>query len=199
MRKLEITGVVLAGGESRRMGRNKALLEIEGRSLLERSLDVLNRVFREVIISSRDSEIYAGLSFPVIEDRVKGRGPLGGLYSVLPAAKYDYVFLAACDMPFLNEEVIRYLYRKVEDYDAVVPQVLDTLHPLHAYYHKRIFDLVEQNIRRERLKIRDILSECRTKYVSFGEEYARTFVNLNSPQDWENFRDKWSNNLKKPE
>jgi len=190
MRKLEITGVVLAGGESRRMGKNKALLEIEGRSLIERSLDVLNKVCREVLISSKDSEIYDGLGCPVILDRIKDKGPLGGLYSVLPAAKYDYVFIAACDMPFLNEEVIRFLYREIENYDAVVPQALEVLHPLHAYYHKRIVELVEQNILKERLKIREILKLCRTKYVRLGEEYARAFINLNTPQDWENLGDR---------
>lgn len=179
--KLPVTGVLLVGGESRRMGTNKAFLKIGESTLGERSLAVLNNVCQEVIISSRQAQPYESFGYPIIIDRIIDKGPLGGLYSILTEAKHDYVFVVACDMPLLNEEGIRSLYEQVEDYDALVPRALGRLHPLHAFYHKRILALVEQNILQERLRITEVLNECRAKIVQIEEN----LMNVNTPYDWE--------------
>lgn len=192
--KLGITGVLLTGGESRRMGRNKALLEIDGKPLVERSLEVLAGICSEVLISSREADSYTGYGYKVIPDRIKGKGPLGGLYSVLPQAGNEYLFLAACDMPLLNEQAIAYLYRELGDFDAIVPSVLGRIHPLHAYYHRRILPLVEKNIQQEKLRLAGLLDACRTKIVKLDEALKdsghrelleRSFWNVNTPEEWE--------------
>ena len=176
------------------MGENKAFLKIGDTMLCERSLNVLNDVCQEVVISSRQAEAYEIFGFPVITDRINGKGPLGGLYSILKEAKHEYVFIVACDMPFLSEEGIRSLYGQLEDYDALVPRALGRLHPLHAFYHKRILALVEQNILREKLRLTEILNGCRAKIVEIDNNLEgsinrtikkENLMNVNTPSEWE--------------
>lgn len=193
-KKLEITGVLFAGGESKRMGQNKAFLEIGGKPLLERNLEVLDSICSEVLISCREPEQYSGYGYQAVADQIKGKGPMGGMYSVLPVAKYDYVFVAACDMPFLNSEAIAYIYEQIEDYKLVLPYVRDRLHPLHAFYHKKVFKVVEKRIKEDKLRLFDIADECRHKIVNISEEMEgsmlkemieESFLNVNTPQEWE--------------
>lgn len=192
--KLTITGVLLTGGESRRMGTNKALLEFGGRTLIEKNLDVLSQICSEVLISSRDEELYNGYGYEVVTDAIKGKGPLGGIYTVLQKAQYELLFLAACDMPFLNKDAIRILYKEIGDFDAVVPHVAGRLHPLHALYHKRLALLVEEKIQGDKLRLTDVLSECRTKVfkldssqeISQKRLIERSVLNANTPEEWEN-------------
>lgn len=184
--KLKITGILLAGGKSSRMGSNKAFLELNGRTLAERSLKVLEDIFEEVLISSNQPELYLRYNYPVVTDIIPGKGPLGGLYSSLKAAKYDYVFLAACDMPFLNKEGICFLAEKLDDYDIVIPYALSRLHPLHAFYSRRILDLVERNLKNERLRIVELLPECRSNVVRVEPALrGEIFMNVNTPEEWE--------------
>ncbi|MGI6450228.1 MAG: molybdenum cofactor guanylyltransferase [Desulfitobacteriia bacterium] len=192
--KLAVTGVLLVGGESRRMGQNKAFLELGGQKLLERSLEVLNGVCGEVLISSRETELYSGYGYKVIKDKIKGQGPLAGLYSVLQAAKFEDLFLAACDMPFLNEKAIRAIYPELADYDAAVPYALGRLHPLHAYYRRSILPLAEKNLQAGKLRLTDLFGICRTKIVRMEELFPgdsaqelieRSFLNVNTPDEWE--------------
>lgn len=191
--KLEITGVLLVGGESRRMGRNKALLEAGGRTLIERNLDVLSGTCEEVLISSRDPNLYTGYGYKVVEDIIKGKGPLGGIYSVLQEAKYDNLFLAACDMPFLNQKAIACLYKELGDYEAVVPCISGKIHPLHAFYHRSILPLVKKNIQESKLKLTELLELSRTKIVYPDESLKdhpdrrileQSFWNVNTPEEW---------------
>ena len=181
--RLPVTGVLLVGGESRRMGKNKAFLMVEGQPLVERSLRVLANVCQEVVISCRSPEQYENLGYPVVVDKVKGKGPLGGIYSVLTEAKFDSIFVMACDMPFVNEDGMRNLYELVEDYDAVIPSTDGKLHPLYAFYHKRILSLVKQNIEKERLKLTLTLDECRTRIVENINNF--NLINLNTPEDYQ--------------
>lgn len=191
--KLEITGVLLTGGESRRMGQNKALLEINGKSLIQKNLDVLKNICSEVIISSRDEKLYHGYGYPVIPDVLKGKGPLGGLYSVLQKANYEKVFLVGCDMPFINEEAIRWLFQELEDFDTVVPYIDGKMHPLHAFYHRRIMPVIEEKLYNDKLRLADVLDECQTKVVdcdkildlTLKKELEKSVMNINTPEEWQ--------------
>lgn len=197
--KLKITGVLLVGGESRRMGRNKAFLEIAGKPLFKRNMEVLAGICDEVIISCRDTEQYQGLGYRVVPDRIKNKGPLAGLYSVLPLAKYDYIFMAACDMPLLNQQAIDYVYNQIEDYPLVYPYVWDRLHPLHAFYHKSILPVVEKHLLEDQLSLLDLPKDCRTKTPRISEQLAgdplkeiieQSFLNVNTPQEWDRINEK---------
>lgn len=191
--KLPVTGALLVGGESRRMGEDKAFLSAGGKTLIERGLEVLADVCQEVVISCRIPELYHIYGYPVIVDKVIGKGPLGGIYSVLAEARHDLVFVMACDMPLADGDGIRFLYEKVADFDAVVPKTGDKFHPLYALYHRRILSKVEHNLHQEKLKIIQVLNECRIKGVEIDDISdregslnirAENLMNVNTPEDY---------------
>lgn len=192
--KLEITGILLVGGESRRMGSNKALLEIGGQPLIKRNLEVLASVCAQVLISSREVELYSGYGYEVIPDIIKGKGPLVGLYSALYQAKYEYAFLAACDMPLINPQAISLTYERIDNFDAVVPYAHGKLHPLHAVYHKRTLPIIEADIKKDKIKVIDVLNDFRTKVLRIEEEnfgpeekvaIEQSLLNTNTPEEWQ--------------
>jgi len=118
-----VTGVILAGGKSSRFGANKAFAEVNGRQLIRRVTDIMGSVFEELIIITNDPGEYSSLGLPMHEDLIKGLGPLGGIYTGLEKMPERLGFFVACDMPFLNEDLIRYITEKMDDdLDAVVPR-----------------------------------------------------------------------------
>jgi len=171
------------------MNKNKAFLEMEGKPLVERSLSVLQSVFEEVLISSNKPELYVPYQVPVILDEILGRGPLEGLYQGLKAATYDEVFFVACDMPFLNPALIRYLSSQISTYDMVIPQLSAGLHPLHAVYHRRCLPAIKHNLEAGYLKIIDFYPSCSVRYVQETDlqqfsDLSKAFCNVNTPDDW---------------
>lgn len=187
--KLNATGILLAGGKNSRMKKNKAFLELEGQPLVERSLAVLQAVFAEVLISSNNPELYSRYNVPVIQDEILDRGPLEGLYQGLKAASYDEVFFVACDMPFLEAELIRLLAKWVPKYDIVVPRLQSRTHPLHAFYHRRCLPAIKRNLEAGCLKVSDFCQACSVRYVEETELQAfdnlsKVFCNVNTPEDW---------------
>ena len=202
--KLACTGVLLVGGESRRMGTNKAFLKIEGQTLLERNLQVLDKVCAEVFISCRESTMYQDYGFKTIPDLIKGQGPMAGLYAALQQAKYDYMFIAACDMPFLNAEAIICLHGFCEDYDIVLPSVSGKIHTLHAFYHKRILPFIEMDLKANMLSINRAifggsLNELKKRVIAIEKEivdprmqsiFIKSVANVNTPQEWESMVEK---------
>jgi len=186
---LKATGILLAGGKSSRMKKNKAFLELEGKPLVERSLAVLKTVFSEVLISSNKPELYTGYGVPIILDEVLGRGPLEGLYQGLKVATYDEVFFVACDMPFLRAELIHFLSSWSPEYEVVVPHLQSGLHPLHAFYHRRCLPTIKSNLEAGRLKIIDFYPTCSVRHVGETEleafsDLSKVFCNVNTPEDW---------------
>lgn len=171
------------------MKRNKAFLEIDGKPLVERSLEVLQTVFSEVIVSSNEPKLFSRYGVPIIQDEVLDRGPLEGLYQGLKTATYDEVFFVACDMPFLRSDVIRFLAKWIPEYDAVVPKLRSGLHPLHAFYHRRCLPSIKNNLEAGRLKIIDFYPACSVRYVEETEleifsDLKDVFCNVNTPEEW---------------
>ncbi|MHB1652816.1 MAG: molybdenum cofactor guanylyltransferase [Desulfitobacteriaceae bacterium] len=186
---LPATGVLLAGGKNSRMQRNKALLELDGRPLVAWSLDILQSIFKEVLISSNEPELYKEYNVPVVRDQDLGKGPLAGLQVGLKAASHDTVFFVACDMPFLQSGPIRHLWRWTGVFDVVLPRGAFGPHPLHAYYHRRCLPFIEENLQAERLKIIDFYPQCKVKYVEEEElkrfgDVAKILSNVNTPEEW---------------
>lgn len=187
--KLNATGIILAGGKNSRMKKNKAFLELDGQPLVERSLAVLQVAFAEVLISSNNPELYARYNVPVIQDQTLNRGPLEGLHQGLKAASHDVVFFVACDMPFLNAELIRLLAKWVPEYDIVVPRLQSGIEPLHAFYHRRCLPTIEKNLEEGLLKVRALFQTCSVRYVEEAElqafsELSKAVCNVNTPDEW---------------
>lgn len=175
------------------MNENKAFLKLEGKPLVERSLAVLQTLFAEVLISSNEPGLYADYEVPIIQDEVLDRGPLEGLYQGLKTAAYDQVFFVACDMPFLDTDLIRLLAKWIPDYDVVIPRLESGpeagLHPLHAFYHRRCLPAIIKNREAGSLKIRNFFRSCSVKYVGEIElqnfhNLSKALSNINTMEDW---------------
>jgi molybdopterin-guanine dinucleotide biosynthesis protein A len=185
----------MAGGESRRMGGvNKALLEVGGSRIVERAASALCHVFPEVLLITNSPDDFQFLGLPMFKDLVPGRGSLGGLYTGLSACKGDYGFLAACDMPFLSEDVIRNMLNMVEGFDVVVPRISGWLEPLHAIYSRGCLPYIEELFQHEDLKILNFFDKAKVREVSEKElrlfdPELRFIMNLNTPEDLQRARD----------
>ncbi|AGA68698.1 molybdopterin-guanine dinucleotide biosynthesis protein A [Desulfitobacterium dichloroeliminans LMG P-21439] len=185
---LPMTGIILAGGKSSRMGCNKAFIEWDGVPLIERSLAIFHRVFSEVVISSNHPELYANYDVQVIKDNYPNQGPLGGLEACLRVAHYDYTFFAACDMPLLNSDVIRFMAEEIDGKDILAPEIAGGFYPLHAYYHKSCLTVFEKQLLAHRLSLRDIFRLCSVHYLTEEDfkdfpEIQRYLSSVNTPQE----------------
>lgn len=185
----EISGVILAGGRSRRMGRNKASLAVRQWSLLDIMIDKMKSVFQQVMLSgSRASEYNTGL--PVLDDLYPGCGPLAGIHAALKQTGRG-VFVIGCDMPLVPTALIRYICSH-HDADIVVPRLGDYLEPLCAVYYQNCLPWIEQALDRGQYKITRFFPQVRVKYVT-AEEISRfappeeAFFNINTPEDWARF------------
>lgn len=177
-------GFVLAGGGSTRMGRDKAFLPLEGSTLIEQiAARVLHATGAVTLVGPR--EPYRRLGYPMIEDRVKGCGPLGGVYSALSITQADWNLILACDMPGITTDLLETLLRTAEatGSDCVVPETAAGLHPLCAVYHRRCRDLAGAAIARNALKMHDFVSSLRG--VKWPISDASLLANTNTPEEWE--------------
>jgi molybdopterin-guanine dinucleotide biosynthesis protein A len=193
-RPARASGVVLAGGESRRLGRNKALLRIGGQTLIERVVDCVAPMSAEVVVVVASPSQGAELPLPpgvrVVTDRYPGCGSLGGIYTGLDASREPWVLLVACDMPFLNPRLLRRLMAMRRGVDAVVPRLGGQPEPLHAVYSKTCLEPMERMLRARELKIAPLFEAVRVRYVDEEtidriDPSHRSFFNVNSPADVE--------------
>lgn len=186
---LNACGAILAGGQSSRMGTNKALLDFHGQPLIARLADRFTRWFSQVVVVTNTPELYAFLGLPMVGDRIPGLGPLGGLEAGLTASRFPHVFFCACDMPFVDEAFVRYLVGLAPDSDVVVPQVEGEYEPMHAVYGRSCLPAVTDLLDRRRLKLLNLYDPPRTvrtvtepEIRPFGDP-ARLFFNCNTPAD----------------
>jgi molybdopterin-guanine dinucleotide biosynthesis protein A len=184
-----MTGIILAGGENRRMGTDKALLDINGRPLIERILSVFAGLFEHTIIVTNTPDRYRSYGVEMTGDVLDIRGPLTGIYSGLLRSGDEYNFVAACDMPFLNPRLIAYMGQQAAGQDAVVPMFDGYLEPLHAVYRRSILPTIETQIRRQDRRIRGIFDHIQVRYVTDDEivrfdPLKRSFKNLNTPKEY---------------
>ncbi len=187
-RVLDVAGVILAGGKSSRYGKNKALEEFRGLSLIERVCRVMRSVFRNVVLITNSPEEYTHLEIPMEEDLKKGLGPIGGILTALRTIPQDAGFFVACDMPFLNPELIRYMVKQRGEFDAVVPVISGKMEALHALYGKQCLPAVEHLISSGNLQIFRFFPEVSVRYITEEEIRAydprlASFLNVNSPQE----------------
>jgi molybdenum cofactor guanylyltransferase len=191
--KIKACGVILAGGQSSRMGANKALLEFGGEPLIGRVARQFTTWFEQVVVVTNTPDQYTFLNLPMTSDRIPGLGPLGGLEAGLTASRFEHAFFAACDMPFLNEGLIRYLVAQAPGYDIVVPRIGDEYEPMHAIYARSCLPVITANLDERRLKLLRIFDAVRVRTVETSEITTfgapeRLFFNCNTPEDLEQAR-----------
>ena len=183
------TGAVMAGGKSRRLGQDKALLAINGQTLLGRALATLAKVTAEqLVIGPPDRERHAG-SVTVRADEYPDSGPLGGIYTALGAASFGHVLVVACDMPFLSAELLRYLLSLRNKFDVVLPRVDGRGEQLHAVYAASCLLPMRRQLDAGDFKIDRVFSHIRVRMVEEDElrrydPELSSFRNVNTPEDW---------------
>jgi molybdopterin-guanine dinucleotide biosynthesis protein A len=197
---------VLAGGSSRRMGRDKAWIDFRGRPLIEHVLAALRPLCADLVVVSSDAGKYERLGARVTNDLWPGGGSLGGLYSGLLTAKSERSILVACDMPFLNGSLLQHLLDVAPDYDAVIPGAPDpskpaeptsrgtakdvNLHPLHAVYSRKCLEPIRRRLDSGDLRMIGFLPDVRVRIVPESEidEFDPrhlSLLNVNTPGDLE--------------
>jgi molybdopterin-guanine dinucleotide biosynthesis protein A len=185
-----MTGIVLSGGENRRMGTDKAFLKVAGVPLIEHVLRSLKDVFQDIIIVTNVPQRYAVYGVKMVSDAIAVRGPLTGIYSGLLQSSDEYNFVVACDMPYLNSRLISYIAGLAAGNDIVVPSIGGLLEPLHAIYRRQLITVIENEIRQDRRRIRGIFDQAKVRYVTEDEidrfdPERKSFKNLNTPEEYE--------------
>jgi molybdenum cofactor guanylyltransferase len=183
-----VCAAILAGGKSRRMGTNKALVHCHGVPMIRRVAECALSITDEVILCANDPDLYSFLKLPVVRDRCPGCGPLAGLHSAFLASERNHVLLLACDLPNVTVALLERLVSCVADYDAVIPVTSDNRpHPLCAVYSRTCRDQVEVHLGRGRYKVLDLFSDTplRARFLPSSEMNLQDSLldNLNSPDD----------------
>ena len=184
-----MTGVIQAGGRSRRMGGEpKALLDLGGRRIIERVIDALAPAVSDLLLVTNTPELYRFLGLRMVPDAVPDAGSLGGIYSGLRAAPRDAIFTVACDMPFLMTDVVRLVIARTDEADVVIPRVGDQLETLHAAYGTRCLGPMERRIAAGELRITGFFHEVRVVEIPEADvarlaDPAIVFMNVNTPDE----------------
>jgi len=187
-----LTICVQAGGESRRMGQDKALMTFLGRPLIQRVVDRLKPLADETIVTTNRPEDYRFLGLPLFPDLMPGRGALGGLYTALSSAACETVAVVACDMPFASPALIEAAEGLLvqEEADVVIPDSGGGLEPMHAIYRRATcIPAIEAAIQADRWKLISWFPEVKVRILQPDEvkQYdpaGLAFWNLNTPEEF---------------
>jgi len=189
---MSVTGIVLAGGLSRRLGRDKALEPFQGQPLISRVIERLDTLTDETVVvvntEARGEELPLPKDTKAAVDMYPDSGSLGGIFTGLAAATNDWGFVVACDMPFLSAGLIGYMLTLQDGCDAVVPILDGYPEPTHALYSKACLPHIERRLKARQLKIAGFFDDVRVRYVGADEidrfdSERLSFFNVNTPED----------------
>jgi molybdopterin-guanine dinucleotide biosynthesis protein A len=193
----DISAVILAGGQSSRMGSNKALLPMRGGRFIETIHRRLQGLFSDVLIVTNSPEQYGFLPCRKVADRYPGMGALAGLHAGLYHAATPYIFAVACDMPYLNSDLIRRLAAMRDLADVVIPAGEKGLEPLHALYSNACLLYMEQALEADRRRIVSFFPQVRVTevsrdWVAASDPGFDSFRNINTPEEYYHLRAEYS-------
>jgi molybdenum cofactor guanylyltransferase len=194
--KPQLTGLVLAGGASSRMGRDKAFLKLDERPMIMIIIKKLKAVCSELLIVANDRQRYSKVGVPVVTDRFPGVGVLAGLHAGLEAASHELTLAVGCDMPFLRPDLLRAFANWAEGYDVVLLRRGEHVEPLHAMYRRTCLPAMEAAIRADQRRVISFFPQVRVRYVT-PDEIApfdptfQSFRNVNTPEDWHIAKSFW--------
>lgn len=185
---MKLTGIIMAGGKNSRMGTDKALLRVGPLTMVENAVRQLRKVVDNVIVVSARPESMPSLDADIVTDIFPGCGPLGGIHAGMTYSSTDVNVVVACDMPFIQPELLGYLARHGKNYDVVIPRLGTYLEPLSACYNKSCLNVIEEQIRAGRLKITSFFPRVNVMYVDREKlsdlvKVDIAFFNVNTPED----------------
>lgn len=187
-----LSAAILAGGKSRRMGKNKALLLFRGAPLIGHVYGTLTPLFEEIFLVSDTPDAFAFLPCPKIPDRIPGKGPMSGIDAALRHSLHPYVLAVGCDAPFLSPSLLKLLAGKIEGVDLVIPCGPNGPEPLCAVYGKGCLPILGDSLRKGELQLAALACRVKSRIVPPEEVTAvdpgfRSFRNLNTPADFRYF------------
>lgn len=187
-----MTGAILAGGSNRRYPMLKGLIEFKGKRLIERVRDSMKALERIIIITNRpDAYFYLGI--PMYGDLIDFRCPLTGIYTALLSSE-DHILVSACDMPFINPEIVRLIkeeaIERFKNYDAVIPVFNERPQPLLGAYSKSLIPEIKKWLEQKKCNMREFINHIKAFYIEESRIKALdpeglSFVNINTPEDKE--------------
>ncbi len=186
---MTVTGVIQAGGRSTRMGGEpKALMDLGGKRIIGRIVDVLGSVLSDLLIVTNTPELYTFLGLPMVPDVFPDHGSLGGIYSGLKAANGEAAFTVACDMPFLKPEVVKLVVSRAGEADVVIPKVGNQHETLHALYAKTCLPHMEAVLQAKRFKVVGFFPHVKVLEIPEAEiariaDPSICFMNVNTPDE----------------
>lgn len=183
-----ITAIILAGGQSRRMGRDKALIDFNGQPIIAHVIETLRALADDVIVVSNRADEYVRFGARIVPDFDPPSGPLGGIAAGLSAAKNSLALVVACDMPFLNKSLLSYLIDRADNVDAVVLQFENEYEPLHAVYRRTCLPFIQEHLAKGDRRVISFFDDIKLLTIPQADwlpldPTARSISNLNTPED----------------
>ena len=192
-----MTGIILAGGRSSRMGSPKALLPFDGEPLIVHIVRRLESLFSEIVVVAAPGQQLPSMPVDVVHDEVAFQGPVGGIYYGLRASTKEFAFVTSCDSAFASMPLIGHLLAFRADYDVVVPRWEGRLQPMLAVYRKTVVPVLEKQLAAGELRPVQLFEKVRTRIVNEDEvrhfdPEGTSFFNMNTPGDYEEALKRWS-------
>ena len=183
-----ITGYILAGGKSSRMGADKGLLVFEGKAMIQHVIEKMQFIFSKLVIVSNNPE-YEKFGLEVIPDLIKDIGPAGGIYTALHHSEAKLNFMVSCDMPFVTQEAIAFIVKNADENQIVLLENQGKLEPLFGLYAKDCEAVWLQLIQQKKVKLQEMVSYFKLKIIPIenNEIFAASFFkNINTKEDFNN-------------
>jgi molybdenum cofactor guanylyltransferase len=184
-----ISVAILAGGKSSRMGTDKSFARLNDRSIFEHVLTRIHELELPTILITNSPDKYAAYTLPMYQDVFVDQGALGGLYTAIEKSETDFTLCVACDMPFLNVSLLKYLLSLCTgDWDIVVPRTGGYPETMHAVYSKVCVEPIQKQIAQGKLKASDFFDQVKVLYIEEevirqSDPDLRSFMNVNTPDD----------------
>ncbi len=180
----DIMGVGLAGGNSSRMGQNKALLRVGEETFIGRAANVLQQVFENVIISANNRAAYEAVGFPVVEDVHKGCGPLAGIHAAMASAGKADIFVLSCDLPFVDVSVIERILENASGAEAIIAGDGTGPQPLCGLYRQTCMKVIQGQLEVKEYSVLKLVQHMKGRVVVFEGEESSPFLNVNTPSQY---------------
>ncbi|MCQ3930045.1 MAG: molybdenum cofactor guanylyltransferase [Chloroflexi bacterium] len=192
---MSLTLAIMAGGKSSRMGTDKSFVTLLGKPLIEHLLDRLADLGEDerILVTNRPDD-YAALGLPMLTDVLPDKGSLGGIYTAITYSQSEYTLVIACDMPFANPALLKYMIGLCDgSYDVIVPRVDNYPEGLHAIYSQACLAPIRKRLDADQLKVMGFYSDVRVRYLDEAEYHSfdpkgLSFFNVNTPQELEEAR-----------
>lgn len=179
---MERTAIILAGGNSSRMGEDKGLMMIEDKPMIQHVIDVLQGIVEDIIIVSNNNE-YEQFGCRVFSDEVKGKGPLGGIYTGLLHSNTQSSLVLSCDIPYVNANLLNLIISHSEGYDITIPQKNGLTHQLMGVFSKRCVMTFKNALDDNELKLIDVFKKLNLNIIDANQFSQRLFTNVNDRDD----------------